>query len=453
MIYRRINTIITVTVFIFLFCSCSNSSTGNTVNDSGSVKFSIDVAERRQAASPKMAAVDCSGLRINTVSAELRDNQNNLIATGGPWDCTTRQGTLSSIPAGEGYTLIILMKNLSSEVRYQGFVYGITVPAAGIADAGTITVIPVNNPPVISSINGSNRVTGGQGIMQLEVIATDPDGDDLTYTMADLPESQETGYFSSVSFNPDTHIFTWDTAKAYETGEYLVWFIVTDNGIPRRSAWKRFKIFVDYPGSTTPDLQLMLNTDSDIMDVVGRKYAKVGEQFTMQLKDVSDPVHTGTLTYGVAPEGMGLIDSSTYTWTPASSDVGNYLMLFTLSGSGASVGYDPDAKKIIMTVGNRNAPPILEPLGIRRVMHAYQLNEFYATAEDPDSEDLTFYAVGGVVDGTYDPFSYGATFEGQKFSWNPSIEISEYTYSIMFTVTDSSGYSDFWVIPDIRIID
>ncbi len=433
---------------IFFFCSCSSSSKGDTRNDAtGSVSFSIDVEESSPAAgSINMAAVDCSRMRIDTVVAELRDNRNNLIATGGPWACSTRQGTLSAIPAGEGYTLIIMMNDSDNDVRYQGFVYGIIVPAAGTADAGTVTVIPKNNPPLITEIRGNNRVTGGSGTMQLEVIANDPDGNNLTYYMTDLPKSQETGYFSGASFDPDTHVFTWNTSDYYyETGEYFVWFIVTDDGVPRRSAWKRCKIFVDPVGSATPDTQLVLNTDSDTNEAAGRKYATAGEQFSMQLKDTSSTLHSG-LKFSMEPL-IGVLNetSGLFTWTPGTSDIGNQLLIFYIEGGVASA-YRSDWKKILVTVGTGNVCPLAEPIGIRRVMEINQSYEFYVTAEDPDSENLTFYAAGG-YDKYYNPFEYGAQFDADthKFSWTPPASALEYgTFGVLFTVTDSSGASDFW---------
>jgi hypothetical protein len=439
-------------VFVFLTCSCGTSSTESPSNESGSVKFSIDVAEKVPAAmSPGMAetvAVDCERMRIDTVTAELRDSQNNLIATGGPWPCSTRQGTLTEIPAGEGYTLIIMMKDSNSNVRYQGYVYGILVPAAGTADAGTVTVTPVNNPPVITEIRGNKRITGGSGKMQLEVIATDPDGNNLTYYMTDLPESVESGYFSGATFDPDTHIFTWDTVEgAYETGEYFVWFIVTDDGEPRRSAWERCKIFVDPAGSTTSDMQLVLNTDDDTTEVVGRKFATPGAQFTMQLKDTSSPAHTG-LNFSMTPEIGSLNETSgLYTWTPDMINIGNLMLIYYVSGNGAAA-YESDWKKILLSVGGVNVCPLVEPLGTRRVMEINHSYEFYVTAEDPDSENLAFNAIGGAEEYS-NPFEYGAAFDANThmFSWTPPSAALEHTpFGVLFTVTDSSGASDFWAV-------
>lgn len=436
-------------VFVFLLCSCSTSSTDNPSNEGGSVKFSIDVAETGKAAlSPNMAAVDCERMRIDTVTAELRDSQNNLIATGGPWSCTTRQGTLSAIPSGEGYTLIIMMMDISGDVRYQGYVYGIMVPAAGTADAGIVTVNPVNNPPEITEIRGNNRVRGGSGTMQLEVIATDPDGNNLTYYMTDLPEGEESGYFPGASFDPDTHIFTWNTVNYYyQTGEYFVWFIVTDDGEPRRSAWKRCKIFVDPVSSLIPDTQLVLNTDNDTVEVVGRKYATAGVQFTMQLKDTSSTVHTG-LDFSMYPEIGSLNETSgLFTLTPSIINTGNLMLMFYISGSGAAA-YESDWKKILLTIGTGNVCPLMEPLGLRRVMEINHSYEFYATAEDPDSEDLAFEATGGAEEYS-DPFEHGAQFNAntRKFSWTPdSSDIQYNPFGVLFTVTDSSGASDSWAV-------
>jgi len=76
---------------------------------------------------------------------------------------------------------------------------------------------PPNRAPVIEPID-SKSVNEGQ-ILTFGIIATDPDGDDLTYTVMSLPER--------AYFNYQTNTFSW-TPGYDQAGDYQVTFTATD---------------------------------------------------------------------------------------------------------------------------------------------------------------------------------------------------------------------------------
>ena len=82
----------------------------------------------------------------------------------------------------------------------------------------------VNNSPVLHPI-GTKSIVEGQ-LLQFTVMATDPDGDTLTYSVSNLP--------TGANFDSISHIFSW-TPSYGDAGNYSVIFTVTDIGTPSLS--------------------------------------------------------------------------------------------------------------------------------------------------------------------------------------------------------------------------
>jgi len=78
-------------------------------------------------------------------------------------------------------------------------------------------ILVANHPPEISSVPNKS-VKEGQDL-SFQITASDPDGDELTYTSTNLP--------SGANFNPSTRLFSWIPSYT-QSGEYEVLFTVTD---------------------------------------------------------------------------------------------------------------------------------------------------------------------------------------------------------------------------------
>ena len=74
-----------------------------------------------------------------------------------------------------------------------------------------------NRPPVFDSNYNQREKVGGR--LSFAVSASDPDGDDLIYSVVDSPVGAD--------FNPVTRIFSW-VPEAWQEGTYMVRFNVTD---------------------------------------------------------------------------------------------------------------------------------------------------------------------------------------------------------------------------------
>jgi hypothetical protein len=85
----------------------------------------------------------------------------------------------------------------------------------------TITIGNVNRPPEFTPI-GSQEVLENE-LIEFQVLATDPDGNNLTYTAGVLPDG--------AVFNQAIATFTW-TPQNDQAGNYSVLFYATDDGNP-----------------------------------------------------------------------------------------------------------------------------------------------------------------------------------------------------------------------------
>ena len=116
----------------------------------------------------------------------------------------------------------------------------------------SITVGHVNRPPVFGNLSGPQEVLSGSPLT-FSVSATDPDGDVVFLSSANLPVG--------AVFDGSTGIFSW-TPSAQQEGIYIVTFSAVDNGTP--SASSSLDIVITVGHNPTPVEQ----ADSLVNDVI-----------------------------------------------------------------------------------------------------------------------------------------------------------------------------------------
>ncbi len=158
---------------LFLMCSCSGSSGSASENEgTGSIVFSLQLpAEPFSSADGKdvqykAASIDCDRLGIVSVEAQVYDEHEELIAQGGPWDCSLGEGIIYGIKAGNNRTVLLFLRDENHIVRYTGNKSEIRVIAGQTTDIGTIIVIEGeeedNHAPVLTG----GGVTPEAGVAQ-----------------------------------------------------------------------------------------------------------------------------------------------------------------------------------------------------------------------------------------------------------------------------------------------
>jgi hypothetical protein len=278
-------------------------------------------------------------------------------------------------------------------------------PPMSASEEITVTVGNVNRPPVLNPI-GDKTVNEGQ-LLQFTITATDPDGNELTYSGSNLP--------NGAAFDPGSQTFTW--IPGYDQyGNYTdVRFTVTDNGVPSASASEAITITVGNVNRPP------------ILAPIGDRIGTEGEllEFTITATDLDGDV----LTYSASdlPSGATFDPfAQKFSWTPGYDQSGNHTIEFTVTDNGSPV--EVDSEVVTITVGNVNRAPVFAPVGTQQVVEN-QLLQFSVMATDYDGDAIT-YSTG--------PLPSGASFDpaGRLFSWRPDSSQAG-TYTVVFYAADS----------------
>ena len=329
--------------------------------------------------------------------------------TGTDRDSDTLTYTASNLPTGASFDPVTQVFSWTSDIGDKGNYYVLfTVtddgsPPLSDYEIVTITIGNVNRPPVLNPI-GAKEVEEGE-LLEFIITATDPDGDELTYSASNLP--------TDASFDPVTQLFSW-TPDIGDKGNYYVLFTVTDDGIPPLSDYKTVTI-------TVGDVNR-----PPVLDSIGNKTIDEGGLLEFIIT-ATDPDGDG-MAYSVSdlPTGSSFDPSTqTFSWIPGIGSSGNYYVLFTVTDDSSPPL--SDSETVTITVGDVNRPPVLNPIGNKSVDEG-ELLEFTITATDPDGDALTYSASN---------LPTGANFNSstQTFSWTPDYEDAG-NYDVLFTMTD-----------------
>ena len=130
--------------FMLFACGDGNNNSNNNSADSsdtGSIAFNIvwDGGPSNRIA----RALDvCADYHIETINATVTNSSNTTVAVASEsWPCSDRQGTITDVPPGSGFQVIIEgLVTGESTPRWRGQVTDITVIAGQTAGPYTITV-------------------------------------------------------------------------------------------------------------------------------------------------------------------------------------------------------------------------------------------------------------------------------------------------------------------------
>lgn len=175
-----------------------------------------------------------------------------------------------------------------------------------VAETVFITVHDVDQAPVLAAIG--NRMVDEGALLQFTVSASDPDGDAVTITVANLP--------GGATFDGET--FSWTPALG-QAGNYPVTFTAA-SGSPELTHSRAITISV---GNVNRPPEL---------DEIGNLTVALGDELTFTVTAV-DP-DTDVLSYSVSPLPAGATLASNtglFQWTPSQAQLGNHPVTFTVS--------------------------------------------------------------------------------------------------------------------------
>ena len=268
----------------------------------------------------------------------------------------------------------------------------------------SITVVDVNTPPQINAIPDKTINEGEQ--LTFEVIATDNEGDALTYSASNTPAGSD--------FNPTTHIFSWKpTGK--QAGDYTVTFSVSD-GVFTSSINVKIKV-------------LDVNV-APVIQPIADKTVNTGQTLTFEVIATDDDGDALTYGYiGSLPQGA-IFDATThkFNWKPTSTQAGDYEVTFFV--------YDG---KLMATVTVKikvikvNSAPVFTkwlPDTTISVHNVQVLFKYQYQASDPDGDNVTFKLNSG-------PEGSTMTSSG-LFQWIPKVTQAGQSFLVMVTISDGS---------------
>ena len=284
--------------------------------------------------------------------------------------------------------------------------YSITFRASdGILVVSTIAVITVTNTnrtPVITAV-GNKTVAEGSPL-SFTVVATDPDGQAVTYsTSAALP--------AGATLNSTTGAFAW-TPSYTQAGTYTIIFRASDGTMV---------------GSNTAVITVTNTNRTPVITAVGNKTVAEGSplSFTVVATDPDGQALTYS-TSAALPTGATLNSTTgVFAWTPSFTQAGSYSITFSVSDGSLVV-----SNTAVITVTNTNRIPVITAVGNRTVAEGSALS-FTVVATDPDGQALTYSTSAALPTGVTLNSTTGA------FAWTPSFTQAG-SYSITFSVSDGS---------------
>jgi hypothetical protein len=302
----------------------------------------------------------------------------------------------------------------------QAGIYNITFIArdtAGTADSELvhITIINVNNPPVLDSI-GPKSVTEGQ-VLTFRTHATDINGDSLILSALNIPANatftDSTNMAGSFRFSPD---YT-------QAGIYNVTFVARDTAGAADS--EVVAITVISAGNQTP-----------VLDSIGPRTVNEGSilAFRVYATDLDrDSIVLGTTNLPVnaifTDSGNG---AGSFRFNPSYVQAGIYNITFKATDPSLAT----DSEVVRITVNNLNNPPVLDSIGARSVNEGQTLT-FRVHSADINGDRLILSALNIPTNATFTDSTNGAG----SFTFSPSYAQAG-VYNVTFVVRDTVGASD-----------
>lgn len=209
--------------------------------------------------------------------------------------------------------------------------------------------ISTNHAPVLTPI-GNQSVTEG-GALTFTLSATDPDGDSLNYSAANLP--------SGATFDPQTHVFSW-TPSYSQAGNYPdVEFTVTDNGSPMELAMELITITV---GNVN---RAPVFTPVGTQEVLENTALSFAVAATDPDSDAVILAATNTPTGATFNQSTGV-----FSWIPSLTQAGVYVVTFVATDNGMPI--EQATLDVVITVGD-NPTPVEQSVALVNTVVNYAL--------------------------------------------------------------------------------
>ena len=266
----------------------------------------------------------------------------------------------------------------------------------------------INRPPAIEPIGTIIAREGAEVSFQL--IAADPDNDNITYSVEDGPEG--------LTIDPVSGSVSWTPSFGQE-GDHRIELRASDDGQPPLSTIANGLIRV-LQGNLPPSVE-----------EPGTIYTREGIQLAFLLAATDAENDNIAFELVTAPEGASIDPvSGSFEWLPAVGQAGEHPLSIRVSDDG-----NPPASILIESLiiclaadSPINQPPVIPSRMVYRTYTGRPIS-FNIGASDPDGHDLEYSASSLPAGSALDAVT------GQ-FDWTPTAEQAGPAY-IPFNVTDN----------------
>ncbi|ETA69017.1 subtilisin-like serine protease [Methanolobus tindarius DSM 2278] len=369
-------------------------ASSNGINDSETITITVyDVDQNPVLAETGDQEIDENELLTFTISATDPDGPSTITYSANDMPA----GATLDSDSGEFAWTPLYSQSGAYDVEFIATSNGLTD-----SETITITVNNVDRAPVFDTI--IDKTVNENNTLTFTISATDPDGDDVTYSSPDKP--------SGSILDSDSGEFIW-TPDYNDEGSYNLEFIASSNGLTDSKIITITVLNVDRPVELNP-----------VDDVTVNETELVAFQISGNDPD-GDKV---TYSASVLPVNSSLdVESGEFSWITGYTDSGTYEIEFTATANGTT-----DSETMIITVNNVDRPPVLDSIIDRTVDENNDL-VFTVSATDPDGGSVSYSSPDKPSGSTLDTGS-------GEFSWTPDYD-DEGSYSVEFIAT-SNGLTD-----------
>jgi PGF-pre-PGF domain-containing protein len=264
-------------------------------------------------------------------------------------------------------------------------------------------VVNTDREPVLDPIN--DRSVNENTTLEFTTTANDPDGDEVSYSVNDLPPG------ATFSSSGD---FSWTPGYGM-SGSYNVEFTASSNGLDDSETITIYVGDVDRP---------------PVLDSIGDKTVNENSYIEFTIS-AADPDADDVILYSIEgkPEDADFYpETRQFTWTPDYNDSGSYDVKFIASSNDFN-----DSENITITVLNVDRPVELDPVDDVTISESEIIN-FMLIGNDPDDDDITYSASNL-------PGNSSLDYESGEFTWVTGYNDSG-DYNVNFSAV-SNGLTDY----------
>lgn len=253
--------------------------------------------------------LDVTNLGRSTATQVVLDLETDALVTGASgngWSCSTTgthtaQCTASSLPLGPAASVTVEMTvpSGSSTLTHTATVSAAEVDPKPADNTASETTQVFNSPPALEPVGGPFTVNAGE-LLSFTVVASDPDGDDLTFSLSNAP--------AGASIDPLSGVFTWMPTDAQAGQTYSLDVMVTDDD-PSNPLNDSETVQISVTRSA--DVSLILSDSPDPVEVDATL------TYTLTVTNQGPSGTTKIVVTVTLPAGVSFIDTSGCVEDPA----------------------------------------------------------------------------------------------------------------------------------------